>query len=112
MSASSLPVFVLNKQIFTGQSMTSTVSSEIIDLAETLGYAVHSIWTGTPVGAISTQGSNDGVNFVEIDSANTSGAAGQHLLNVEKHHYRYVKIEYIATSSTGSLTTYISGKRG
>lgn len=112
MSASSLPVFVLNEHLFTNQAMTTTLSTSVIDLAETLGYAVHAIWTGSPVGFISTQGSNDGVNFVEVDSSATGGVAGQHLLNVEKHHYRYVRVQFLFTSGTGSLNLYVSGKRG
>jgi len=110
--SNALPIFVLNRQLFTNQSLSSTVSSDIVDLAETLGYAIHAIWTGAPVGDISVQGGNDGINFVEIDSVATGGVSGQHLLNVEKHHYRYVRIQYISTSGTGSLTLYISGKRG
>ncbi len=110
--SNALPIFVLNRPLFTNQSLTSTVSSDIVDLAETLGYAIHAIWTGSPDGTISVQGGNDGINFVEVDSIVTGATSGQHLLNVEKHHYRYVKIVYTATSGTGSLTLYISGKRG
>ncbi len=110
--SNALPLFILNKQLFTNTVMTSTLTSEIVDLAETLGYAIHAIWTGTPTGTLSIQGSNDGVNFVQIDSIATGGTAGQHLLNVEKHHDRYVKIVYTFSSSTGVLNLYISGKRG
>lgn len=107
-----LPIFVLNTLILDNVSMDANRSSAVIDLAETMGYAVHSVWTGTPDGFISTQGSNDGVNFVEVDSVATGGAAGQHLLNVEKHHYRYVRVQFIFTSGPGVLNTRISGKRG
>lgn len=112
MAGSDLPLFSLNKQVFVNQTMGATQTSAIIDLAETLGYAVHSIWTGSPVGNISTQGSNDGVHFVEVDTEATGGVAGQHLLNVEKHHYRYVIIVYQFTSGAGTLNCYVSGKRG
>ena len=110
--SNALPLFVLNKQLFTNSLMTSTLTSEVVDLAETLGYAIHAIWTGTPTGTLSIQGSNDGLSFVQIDSVATGGVAGQHLLNVEKHHYRYVRVVYTFSSSTGSLNLYISGKRG
>jgi hypothetical protein len=103
------PIFQLNEHVLNSSSMAATVTSTIVDLSEVIGYAVHSIFTGAPVGSISTQASNDGINFVEVDTHAVS-AAGQYMLNIPRSHYRYVKISYIRTSGTGVLNTFISGK--
>jgi hypothetical protein len=103
------PIFQLNEHVLASSSMAATVTSAVIDLSEVIGYAVHSIFTGAPVGSISTQASNDGTNFVEVD-AHAVAAAGQYLLNIPRSHYRYIKVSYIRTSGTGTLDTYVSGK--
>ena len=107
-----LPIFSINKQIFNAVVLTQDRTSEVIDISELIGFAVHSIWTGTPVGNIIIQASNDGSNFVDIDTQAAGGAAGQDLVNIDRAHYRYVRVFYDFSSSTGTLTTYLSGKRG
>lgn len=106
-----LPIFVINEPIINNGSMAGSLTSTVIDIAEILLYSVHAIWTGTPTGSISVQGSNDGTNFVEVASQATGGAAGQYLLNIEKAGYKYVRVQFIRTGSTGSLTVYLAGKR-
>lgn len=108
---SDLPMFTKNVKIIDALSMGASIDSPTQDNSESTGYAVHAIWTGAPVGSVSVQGSNDSVNFVEVAADDTAGAAGQYLLNVEHQHYRYVRVSYIRTSGTGSLTVYFSAKR-
>lgn len=108
--SSDQPIFQMNVPVFTASAMTGNLFSNVIDLSETTGYALHAIWSGSPVGIISAGGSDDGVNFVSVASNSTAGAAGQYLLNVEKIHYRYVQISYTFTSGTGSLTAYVSAR--
>lgn len=105
------PIFVLNEKVFTAQAMTSTVYSPSVDIAECAGFAVHSIWTGTPVGNIIIGGSDDNVNFAPVSTTAVGGASGQSLVNLDGQHYRYIQVEYSFTSGTGSLTSYVSGKR-
>lgn len=106
-----LPIFQLNKKIFDQSSMSTSLTSEVLDIAELVGYCIHAIWTGTPNGQIRVQGSNDGTNFVNISTQNTGGSSGQYLLNVEHAHYRYLRLFYNRTGSTGALDCYVSGKR-
>ena len=76
-------------------------------------YAIQSVWTGfnsDSSARIVTQGSNDGVNWTQVDSVTPSGATGSYLLNVEKAGYRFVQVSYTQSSGTGTLTTTISGK--
>jgi hypothetical protein len=107
-----LPLFQINKRLFNAEVMDEDLTSEVIDISELIGFAVHSIWTGTPAGNIIVQASNDGSNFVNIDTQAAGGAAGQDLVNIDRAHYRYVRVFYDFTSSTGALSVYLSGKRG
>lgn len=106
-----LPILIINKRILDSVSMGSTQTSEILDLGESAGYCVHAIWSGTPTGDLLVQGSNDAVNFVSVNTQATGGTAGQLLFNVEKQHYRYVRVQYSFSSSTGTLDCYVSAKR-
>lgn len=111
---SALPVFLLNELVFNDSSMATSLTSAILDLGEATGYACHFVWSGTPVGSVVTSGSNflDDLNsFTEVDSQLTASAAGNHLLNVERCHYRYIQISYERTSGTGTLKARVSAKR-
>jgi hypothetical protein len=105
------PMFRINVKVFEQVSMGVSLMSQVIDISEVVGYCVHAIWSGTPTGQIITEGSNDGVNFVSVNQQNTAGAAGQHLLNVEHQHYRYVRIRFNRVSGSGLLDCYVSGKQ-
>lgn len=107
----SLPLFVINKKVFDQQSMATNLTSEVLDLSEVVGFCVHAIWDGAATGQIITEGSNDSVNFVAVNTQNTAGAAGQLLLNVEHQHYRYLRIRYVRSSGTALLNCYVSAKR-
>lgn len=109
---SDLPFFSINKKIIDSQSMGADIVSEGVDIAELGGYCFHAIWTGTaPSGNIIIQVSNDNSNFVDMVTHDTEAQDGQLLLNVERAHYRYVRAFYDRTSGTGTLNSYISGKR-
>lgn len=101
---------VFNKRVFTDSAMTTDRTSEIIDLSFVNGYAVHWAWTGTPVGNLIIEGSNDGINFVVVDTQVAGGAASQKLFNQANINYVSLRLRYTFTSSTGILNAYVSGK--
>lgn len=112
------PIILQNEHVFNAQSMGTNLTSAVQDLTEAFGYACHFIWTGSPVGDLITEGSNDpsvltgSDNFCTIDSQAAGGIAGQHLLNVEFNRYKFVRVRYVRTSGTGTLDAFISAKRG
>jgi hypothetical protein len=107
----SLPIFILNQQVYNAQSMSADITSSGIEVAGLGGFAVHFIWTGTPTGSVSVEASNDNSNFVQIDTQAFVTTDGQHLLNVERPHYKYIRLKYTRTTGTGALTAYVSGKQ-
>ncbi len=110
---SDAPIFVINQKVIDSGSMAGDLVSSVLDLGELTGYAVQFIWSGSPVGFVTTSGSNTMTvaDFVPVDTHATGGSAGVHLLNVEKVHYRYVLVQFTRTSGSGTLDCYVSGKR-
>lgn len=106
----SSPIFVINSHLVSAEAMTGTITSSMMDIAELSGFAAHAIFTGAPVGTLSISASNDGTNFKAVGSQAVSGA-GQYMLNVDRAHYRYIRVEYAFTSGTGTLDVYVSGKK-
>ena len=116
-------------QIITNGAMTGTavINSTPVPLDQIFGYAVQAIWTGTPNGTLklqascdaplnTTQTSNGGpdavTNWTDIaDSSDMiSGSAGSYMWNVDGAYYRYVRVVYVNTSSTGVLNVQITVK--
>lgn len=107
------PIFSLNKLIFTNEDMSIELNSEILDLGELTGYAVHAVWTGDPDGTLIVSGSNteNPEDFVPVNAQTTGGEDGSHLLNVEKAHYKYVMVSYVPDTGNGVMNCRVSGKR-
>ena len=106
------PIFVLNVPELVNMDMSTNITSPVMDLGEVGGFAVHSIFTGSPVGSLQVEASNtqNASDFIPMDTYAVT-AAGKRLINVEKTHYKYIRITYTFTSGTGSLTSYVSAKR-
>lgn len=93
--------------IINAQAMTGNITSTpVISLNQSFGYSVQAVWTGTPVGNLKLQCSNDNVNWTDIASTTTAagGAAGNFEWNVISPMYLYAQCAYVFTSSTGTLT--------
>jgi hypothetical protein len=107
------PTFLTNQQVIINGDMGSNLDSGTIDIGEYPGYCVHAIWSGTPVGNITIEGSNvDNSNsFKAVVTQAAGGAAGVLLSNQISQHYKYLRIKYTKTSSTGVLNVYVSAKR-
>lgn len=104
---------VLYTPLFSGVNMNANHTSDAIAIQGITCYAIQSIWTGfnaDSAARINTFGSNDGINWTQVDSVTPSGAASNYLLNVEKAGYRFVQVAYIQSAGAGSLTVSISGK--
>lgn len=98
-----------NKKVLDAVSLASNQTSDSIELNDSRGYCVHSIITGSPVGSLIVEVSNDNSNFVAEDTYAVS-AAGQRLYNKDGAYYKYIRVRYSFTSGSGSLTSYVSTK--
>lgn len=90
-------------------SQNSTFSSlEPVDKA-----VIHIEWTGTsPVGTIVVQSRMDeSSNWVDVDmgtSISVSGNTGSHVLLFNEKPAPQIRLQYVRTSGTGSLTATLS----
>lgn len=101
-------------QIFTSGSMasTNTLTSADIDVSYLDNVAIQVVWTGTPNGSFDVKGSVDSTTFTSLGIADldVSGAAGNHLINLNNVPFKKLRVTYTNTSSTGTLNGYVMAK--
>lgn len=111
---SSKPIFALGAKPFDAYAMSAVGDlSFTFDIRGIVGYSVHTFWSGASAtdADVLIQGSNDGTNFVTIDTVDIGAAAGAELFNVERGMYQYIRIYFDKNSeTTGSLTVALCGK--
>lgn len=96
--------------IIDGVSMAATITGTGQNIETLNAYAVQCGWTSTPVGTIQLQASNDNTTYIDVSTQAAGGAAGNVLFDVPTPGYRYVRILYTRTSSSGTLTCVLFGK--
>ena len=97
--------------LVTAADMAANFNSDSVFLAKKDGYAVHAIFTGSPLGSFYIAVSIDGVNFTVLtDSTNAIAAAGDILIEVTTSKYLCFRAYYTKTSGTGSMDIYFSTK--
>lgn len=91
-------------------SMGTDISGSAILLDAIFGYVYQCVWTGTPLGTLKNQGSNDGVTWFDLDTQAAGGAAGSKLFEKVDCMFKYTRLIYTRTGSTGSLTVKFYAK--
>lgn len=66
-------------------------------------------WTGTPAGTISVMASDDGAAFYALSGFNPAitqpaGSAGGGLIQIAPFSFRFLFLQYVNSSGSGSLT--------
>lgn len=122
-------------RLLTAASMATSQNSNGEDLNQIFMYSIQAIWTGTPVGTLKLQVSNDDVPSAPVGNA-TAGTAqanvaanvvnwtdytgsvtpvsgpGNFMWIVSDGGYKWVRVVYTAVSGAGSLTVEYNGKGG
>ena len=102
---------IYNYKIIENGSMTGNLTSTIPDLSLTDGYAIQAWWSGTPVGTLQLEVSNDGNTWTVMgESVTAVSGVGTALWLEDYAMYDKVRVVYTATSSTGTLNVQINGK--
>jgi|ERR1019366_6402085 hypothetical protein len=112
------------QQVITNGDMTSTVTS-LVTILQTTGKASYDIsWTGTPTGTFNVQVSNTYTQDSSGQPANpgnwttltlsaptlASGSSGNGFIDVTVTGAYAIRLQYAATSGTGTLNATIAGK--
>jgi len=111
---------IKNDSIVSAGDMSADITGDTVFIGHIYGFAVQAVWTGTPQGTIKVQGSCDlgraeddptGVShWDDISTQAAGGAAGTKLFNLDAQHYRWVRVVYTKSSSTGTLNARINLK--
>lgn len=106
------PLINSNRKMFDGISLTSTQVSAVTDISDTPLYSVHAVFSGSPVGVFTVEGSNvlDPTQAVVIASYAVPVSNSRILLNVEKAGYAFMYLRYTFTSGSGTLTATVCTK--
>lgn len=101
--------------------MSGDLQSVGVDMLSLPFGAIEAIWTGNPTGTFSVDGSVDNVpsanlvtNWYPTGTATNdpAGSASSALINLSGIGFRWVRLSYVRTSGSGSLTVNIFGKGG
>lgn len=107
----SIIIHQLNKKLFENQTVSTSITSEAININAYSLYAVQHVWTGaTGTWSIIIEVSNNGVNFDPVDVTNVTGTSGSRMVNVEKAGYSWVRVRVNYTSGGGTLETTFNSK--
>lgn len=115
----SLPIYLFNKAIVgltssVSGSMLANITSVPVNIQEASGFCIQASYTGSPVGSIEVQASNDPINigYTTIPTSVTAiTGAGSYMLNVDIANFAYVQLVYTFTSGTGTMAASCSAKR-
>jgi len=108
------PIHSFNEPIYTAHSLTASSISASQNIDEIRSYCISAVITGSPVGSLQVQGSNDGINFGNVPGSQFTvaiSAAGIYLIPDSLPAYSYVQLVYTFTSGTGFISASINAKR-
>jgi hypothetical protein len=92
---------------FTG---VQTLYTNILGIQQMDNEGIEMTWTGTPTGTLSVMCSNSGVNFYALTFnpvlTQPSGAALGYLIQMAPVSFRYVFLQYVNASGSGTITAY------
>lgn len=106
------------KIVSSGDMSTATVTSTPLDLTNSNQWAIQAVWTGSPVGTIKLQVSNDIIDSCAnathwsdyTQTIQSVSGAGDYLWNSWVANYHCLRLLYVKTSGTGSLNATYSRK--
>lgn len=100
---------------------TATLTSVAQNLQNFDNIGLEITWTGTPTGTISILGSVSAafpaastVSYYALSFnpglTQPAGSAGGYLIDLNQFPFPYMKVQYVNSSSTGTLNAYLYGK--
>lgn len=93
---------------------TTTIYTNILEVARMDNQGLELAWTGTPTGTITIYGSNSGINWFSITFnpayANPAGSAGVEGISLNQFPWKYLMLSYTNASGTGTIACYAQFK--
>jgi hypothetical protein len=106
------PHHAKNSVIINAQAMTGNITSEVENTNNINRFSIHVFWSGggTPIGSLILQASNDGSNFVDVETNTVTGNSGGIMYNVEGPSYSWVRVKYSFTSGSATMSAIFNSK--
>lgn len=93
------------KQIIPQSDASVSTTSNNLDLGDLKDVSIQVTFTGSDVvGTLKLEASNNGTDFVDVDSSSQSvTASGDHMWNIAVANYRWLRADWAYTSGTGTI---------
>ncbi len=102
---------ILSNKLIEDGDMSASFQSEHIQLSQRGGFAIHSVFTGSPVGSLYISVSIDGIDwFILPDSTQAITEAGDVFYNVTEAKYLLARLHWAFSSGTGNMDASVSVK--
>jgi hypothetical protein len=102
---------ILSNKLIEDGDMSASFQSEHIQLAQRGGFAIHAVFTGSPVGSVYVSVSINGTEWVLLpDSTVAVTEAGDIFYNVADSKYLLARLHYARTSGSGTMDATVSVK--
>ena len=102
---------VFEYQLLTNGDMAADITSPVQQLTQMAMCSIQANFTGSPVGSLILQISNDNLVWTDYTGSSTAvSGAGNFLWNLVSTGFQFVRVFYDRTSGTGSLSITVNGK--
>lgn len=90
-------------------SMAAEIISPVTAMTELDNISMQAVFSGSPTGTMTTEGSLDKITWNAFTTLAITGA-GSELFDLNQLSFPYVRLHYVPTSGTGTLNVLVSGK--
>lgn len=110
------PIHSFTQDILVNVSMTGSITSDPCDVTETITNCVQIVWDSDnfPIGNVFLSASNTlNGTYTEIEETilGIDTNSGDHMINLERSGYCFIKVNYTRTSGSGNMNANVTGKR-
>jgi len=99
--------------MITDGDMSGDITGTAVNIQNLDNLAIQLVFTGTPTGTFSVQGSVDNSTYIDVTlspSPVASGSGDSILINMNNVAFTWIRVKYNRTSGTGTLNANIVAK--
>lgn len=93
-------------------NMASNITSEAVDVSRMDNISVEAIYTGSPNGTLTLQGSNSKENWASVNTSENIAisSASNDIMVFANYAFKWARVVYTASSGSGTLNCYLTAK--
>jgi hypothetical protein len=102
---------IIDEKIIDAGVMTADILSVEVDARPIYTLGLYAKWTGAPTGSLKLQGSANGVDWFDLETATAlAGSGGEKVFSLDGIPWKLVRVFYDFTSGTGALDVWLNSK--